>query len=173
MKTIDFRQRRLVAALACVAIALAAACTAWTLTRREAAPRVGYVLLNGANGDSDHWRGKVVLVNFWATDCASCVDEMPQLAATFRQYQARGFETLAVSMSYDAPARVRRFAQRQSLPFDVTIDTSGEIAQRFGKVELTPTSLLINKQGEIVKRYLGPLDFRDIQQSVERLLAES
>ena len=118
-------------------------------------------------------RGKVVLVNFWATSCTTCVHEMPQIIATHEQFKARGYETLAVAMSYDPPAYVANFAESRKLPFGVAIDNTGSVAKSFGDVRLTPTSYLINKRGEIVKRYVGEPDFAALHVLVEKLLAET
>ena len=144
-----------------------------SLSQRELAPKVNYVLLNGAKVDSGQWAGKVMLVNFWATSCTTCVKEMPQIIATHEKFQARGFDTLAVAMSYDPPAFVANFAESRKLPFSVAIDNTGDIARQFGKIQLTPTTLLINKRGEIVKRYVGEPDFAALHSLVEKLLAES
>jgi peroxiredoxin len=76
-------------------------------------------------------------------------------------------------MSYDPPAFVANFAESRKLPFGVAIDNTGEIAKQFGRVQLTPTTLLINKRGEIVKRYVGEPDFAALHGLVEKLLAES
>ena len=137
------------------------------------APNVGYTLLDGSRSSIEQLRGKVVLVNFWSTDCTTCMHEMPQIVATHQRFNARGYETLAVSMEYDPPAEVMRYAQERKLPFGVAIDLSGEIAQRFGDVKLTPTSVLIDKRGRIVKRYLGEPDFAALHRLVEELLAAS
>ncbi len=118
-------------------------------------------------------RGKVVLINFWATDCTTCVHEMPQIVATHEKYKARGYDTLAVAMSYDPPAYVINFAETRKLPFGVAIDNTGAIAKSFGQVQLTPTSVLIDKRGQIVKRYVGEPDFVALHQLVEKLLAET
>lgn len=144
-----------------------------SLGQRENAPAVSYVLLDGAKADSSQWKGKVMLVNFWATSCTTCVHEMPQIVATHEKYKARGFDTLAVAMSYDPPAFVANFAESRKLPFGVAIDNTGEIAGKFGKVQLTPTTVLINKRGEIVKRYVGEPDFAALHGLVEKLLAET
>jgi peroxiredoxin len=138
----------------------------------QAAPDVAYTLLDGTQGTTQQLRGKVVLVNFWATSCTTCVHEMPQIVATHERYKDRGYETLAVAMSYDTPAYVSNFARTRKLPFDVAIDHSGAIAKSFGVVQLTPTSVLINKRGEIVKRYVGEPDFAALHQLVEKLLAQ-
>lgn len=140
---------------------------------RPAAPDTTYTLLDGSRWTTAQLRGKVVLVNFWATDCATCVKEMPQLVATHEKYKSRGFETVAVSMRYDPPAYVVRYAEDHHLPFGVAIDNTGQIARQFGNVEATPTSVLIDKQGHVVKRYLGEPDFAALHALVEKLLTES
>src|SRR5690606_26509278 len=137
------------------------------------APTVAYTLLDGTRATTDELRGKVVLVNFWATSCTTCVKEMPQIVATHEKYKARGYDTLAVAMSYDPPAYVANFAESRKLPFGVAIDNTGVIARSFGDVQLTPTSVLINKRGEIDKRYVGEPDFAALHQLVEELLAET
>lgn len=144
-----------------------------SLGQRESAPPVSYVLLDGVKADSSQWKGKVMLVNFWATSCTTCVKEMPEIVATHQKFKGRGFDTLVVAMSYDPPAFVANFAESRQLPFGVAIDNTGEIARQFGRVQLTPTTVLINKRGEIVKRYVGEPDFAALHQLVEQLLAEA
>ena len=161
-----------VVAIAALVLGCAGA-TAVALARRDAAPVVGYTLLDGSQHRSDALRGKVVLVNFWATSCTVCVKEMPALMATYRQFQSRGFETLAVAMRYDPPAYVVNYARSRELPFPVAIDNTGEIARRFGDVQLTPTTFVINRRGEIVKRYVGAPDFAELHSLLDRLLSES
>ena len=138
-------------------------------SRVEQAPALSYTLLDGRRGGLAALRGHVVLVNFWATDCAPCVEEMPALVANWRKFSPQGFETLAISMRYDPPALVSNFAQARALPFGVVIDNTGEIADRLGKVQFTPTSLLINKRGEIVKRWVGKTDFAAIEPLIVEL----
>lgn len=147
----------------------------WGLTAcapREMAPDVTFVRLDGSAAKLSDWRGKVVLVNFWATSCASCVAEMPDMVRTHQQFQAQGYETLAVAMSYDPPAYVANFTKQRQLPFTVAIDNLGEIARAFGDVKITPTHFLLDKQGRVVKRYVGPPDFAAFRAKVEKLLAE-
>ena len=112
-------------------------------------------------------------MNFWSTDCTTCVREMPQIVATHEKFKARGFETLAVAMSFDPPAYVINFAETRKLPFGVAIDNTGAIAKSFDQVQVTPTTVLINKRGEIVKRFLGEPDFVALHQLIEKLLAET
>ena len=155
-----------IASVAGLALSMLASCS-----RVEQAPAVSYTLLDGRASDLAALRGHVVLVNFWATDCAPCVEEMPAMVANWRRFSPQGFETLAVSMHYDPPALVSNFAQAHALPFPVVIDNTGEIARRLGDVQFTPTSLLINKRGEIVKRWVGKTDFAMLAPLIAELVA--
>eukprot|EP01036_Dinobryon_divergens_P045957 gene45957-61438_t len=138
-----------------------------------AAPQSSFVLLDGSQKTTASFAGKVTLVNFWATTCVSCVKEMPQIVATWHKYQAQGFDTVAVAMEYDPPNWVLNFAQSRQLPFKVALDNTGEIAQQWGDVKLTPTTYLVDKQGRIVKRYVGEPDFAALHQLIEKLLAQT
>ncbi len=113
------------------------------------------------------------MVNFWATSCTTCVAEMPELIATYNKFKDRGYETVAVAMSYDPPSYVVNFAQTRQLPFKVAIDNTGGAARAWGDVKLTPTTFLVNKRGEIVKRFVGTPDFVELHQLIDKLLAES
>ncbi len=140
---------------------------------RETAPPFDYTLLDGTRASSAGLRGKVLLMNFWATSCAVCVAEMPAIVATHQRFRARGYETLAVAMQYDAPARVAGFAESRRLPFGVVIDNTGAIARAFGDVALTPTTFLIDRRGAIARRHVGAPDFAALHAQVETLLAEA
>lgn len=139
----------------------------------EPAPPTTYLLLNGTRTSTADFRGKVTLVNFWATTCVSCVKEMPALAATYNKFKDRGFETVAVAMSYDPPAYVSNFAQTRQLPFKVALDNTGEAAKAWGDIKVTPTTFIVDKHGQIVKRYVGEPDFAALHQLLDKLLSAS
>jgi peroxiredoxin len=140
---------------------------------KDAAPKSTFVLLDGTQTTTTELKGKVTLVNFWATSCVSCVKEMPALVDTYNKFKDRGYETVAVAMSYDEPRFVLNFAQTRQLPFKVAIDNTGEIAQSWGDVKLTPTTYLVDKQGQIVKRFVGEPDMTALHQLIEELLGRA
>lgn len=140
---------------------------------QERAPESSFVLLDGSKISTEQLKGKVMLVNFWATSCTTCVAEMPELVATYNKYRDNGYETLAVAMSYDPPAYVVNFTETRKLPFKVAIDNTGANARDWGDVKLTPTTYLVNKRGEIVKRYVGTPDFAELHRLIEKLLSEA
>ena len=136
------------------------------------APNSTFVLLDGSSRTTADLKGKVTLVNFWATSCVTCVAEMPKVIATYNKYHAQGFDTLAVAMSYDPPSYVVNYAETRKLPFQVAIDNTGAVAKAWGGVQLTPTTYIVNRQGEIVKRYVGEPDFAELHQLIEKLLVK-
>lgn len=140
--------------------------------RREGAPEVSYTLLDGSAAHLSALRNRVVLVNFWATSCATCVQEMPALVDTWRRFRGRGYETLAVAMQHDPPALVARFAEIQALPFGVVIDNTGAVARAFGDVRVTPTTFVIDKRGQVAARYEGAPDFAKLHHLLNDLLSE-
>ena len=140
---------------------------------RDSAPSVGYTLLDGRSEQLAAQRGKVVLVTFWATSCVVCVREMPELVATWRRFQARGYDTLAVAVQHDPPALVASFAESRALPFGVAIDNTGAVAKAFGSVRATPTHFVIDKRGGIAARGVGAPDFGALHAQIERLLGET
>ena len=137
--------------LAGVAVAAFAAVGAYVYldTGRTAAPESTFVLLDGSSQTTADLRGKVTLVNFWATSCTTCVAEMPEIIATHQKFNSRGFDTIAVAMSYDPPSYVVNFAETRKLPFKVAIDNTGAVAKAWGDVRLTPTTYIVNKRQQL------------------------
>jgi len=160
----------ILAAVVAAAIAFAAFAV---LNARPAAPQVTFVSLQGEKITTESLRGKVVLVNFWATDCVTCVKEMPEITATYNKYRARGFETIAVAMRHDPPNYVLNFTEKNKLPFTVALDPMGELAKAFGEVKLTPTTFVIDRQGRVVTRILGEPDFAKLHELIEKGLAKA
>lgn len=140
---------------------------------REQAPATDFVLLSGAKYSAAQLKGRVTLVNFWATSCASCVKEMPQMVQTYQQFAPKGFDLIAVAMSYDPPNYVVNYAETRKLPFKVALDSDGAAARAYPGVKVTPTSFLVDKQGRIAKRWVGEPDFAQLHKEITGLLAES
>jgi peroxiredoxin len=155
-------------AAAAVALAMAA-----FFTRTTAAPQVTFVSLQGEKVTVAGLKGRVGLVNFWATDCPVCIREMPAMVRTYERFRGRGLEFIAVAMRHDPPHLVVGYSERNRLPFTVALDPLGEIAQAFGEVKLTPTTFVIDKRGNIVFKITGEPDFTKLHQLLEEKLAES
>ncbi|ATP30435.1 thioredoxin [Chromobacterium violaceum] len=134
------------------------------------APEVKLTSLTGAVTSTSALKGKVVLVNFWATSCPGCVEEMPEIKKLHQKYGGKGLNVLAVAMSYDPPNYVQNFVAKNQLPFFVALDPQGATAKAFGDIQLAPTTFLIDKQGNIIKRYVGVMNFAEVRKLIEQHL---
>ncbi|MDO9205712.1 TlpA disulfide reductase family protein [Methylotenera sp.] len=123
------------------------------------APNVTFTTIEGKKIPMSALKGKVVLVNFWATDCSICIKEMPELVNFYNLYKHKGFEVIAVAMPDDPPAQVLNYATIKMLPFPVMHDGLAEITKMFGDVDLTPTTFIFDKHGKLLQRTIGEINF--------------
>ncbi|NDP49032.1 MAG: TlpA family protein disulfide reductase, partial [Sulfuriferula multivorans] len=89
---------------------------------------------------------------------------------TYNQYKGRGFEVIAIAMSYDPPNYVASFVKTRQLPFPVALDVNGEHARAFGNIQVTPTTFLIGKDGSILEQKLGDFDFVKLKAMLDKEL---
>lgn len=141
--------------------------------QKETINNLNMTSIQGEKITSNNLLGKVVLINFWATDCPSCIAEMPDLIETYNKYKKQNFELIAVSMFYDPPSRVLSFSKNNKLPFSVVLDIDKKIASQFNGVTLTPTSFLIDHEGKIINKIIGEINFDEFTNLLEKALKES
>ena len=122
------------------------------------APNAVFKTIGGETISLAALHGRPVLVTFWATDCPSCLEEIPQLIKLHQEFSPQGLTIIAVAMYYDPPNHVQEMAAAKQLPYAVALDPTAEHAKAFGNVRLTPTSFLIDTNGMIVMEKLGELD---------------
>ena len=140
---------------------------------QQKVPDATFTLLSGQKiSTASDLKGKVYLVNFWATSCETCMKEMPEMINTYNKFKGRGLEFVAVAMNYDAPMYVTNYAQTRKLPFKVAMD-DGSAARQFGNVQLTPTTFVIDKNGKILKRYVGEPTFAELDQLLDKALGSA
>jgi peroxiredoxin len=142
-----------------------------SMNQQQSVPDVTFVSLAGQKISTQSLRGKVVMVNFWATSCTTCVKEMPHMIETYNKFKGQGLEFVAVAMKYDPPNYVVNFTETRKLPFTVALDSGGDIAKAFNDVALTPTTYVIGKDGKVLKRYVGEPDFVALHQLLQKALA--
>ena len=128
------------------------------------------ITISGEKITSQQLLGKITLINFWATDCPGCINEMPGLIETYNQYKDQGLEVIAVAMYYDPPSRVISFTKNNNLPFPVVLDTKKEIISKFNNVKLTPTSIILDKNGYVINTIIGEIDFNEFNKNLIKLL---
>lgn len=144
----------------------------FNLANKPQAPDVTFTTLDGTKISMADLKGKVVMVNFWATDCPGCIAEMPGLIETYNTYKDKGVALIAVAMPYDPPAQVLNYTKQKALPFPVMHDGLAEISNAFGDVSLTPTTFIFDKKGNRLKRIIGELEFSGLHQLLNTELAK-
>jgi len=142
---------------------------AWIPPSKRIAGEPSFTTLTGESIAWPSLRGRLVLVAFWATDCPSCIAEIPHLVELYRRYHQQGLEIIAIAMYYDPPSHVVEMAQAKQLPYPVVLDLDGRHARAFGDVNLTPTTFLIDRDGNVVSRTTGLVDQSDMWARIEQL----
>ncbi|MBT7121104.1 MAG: TlpA family protein disulfide reductase, partial [Nitrosomonadales bacterium] len=94
----------------------------------------------------------------------------PGLIETYKQYHAQGLEIIAVAMYYDPPSRVVSYSKNNKLPFPVVLDSNKEIMNKFNDIKLTPTSIILDKNGYVINTIVGEINFKDFNKEIAKLL---
>jgi peroxiredoxin len=137
----------------------------------EKAPPLSGPALDGKTVSLAGFAGKVVLVDFWATWCDPCREEIPDLVKLRDRLEGRGFEILGVSMDEEGAAAVKKFAAKQPISYPVALN-GGERPPAGWVVPGLPTAYLIGRQGEVLKRWFGEKDMPDLEKDVTAALAK-
>ena len=135
-------------------------------------PDLAFVDLDSSKpGNLTDYRGKILLVNFWASWCAPCRKEMPALMQISREYESKGVGVLGVAMDVGGFDGVRRFLQDVEVTYPIVIPKGR--ASSLGSVRVLPTTWLIDTEGRVALVYAGAMKEEMFRQGVERLLAEA
>ncbi|KAF0812444.1 Thiol-disulfide oxidoreductase ResA [Andreprevotia sp. IGB-42] len=134
------------------------------------APGFSATTMDGKLLTSAELQGKVMLINFWATSCTGCVKEVPELIKLQNRFGKKDFETIGIALDYDDPAYINRFIGKFGINYAVIHDKDGQIAEKFGKISLAPTSFVIDKKGKIVRKIIGEVDMAEMEKTIESLL---
>jgi peroxiredoxin len=134
------------------------------------APDVTFKTIHGEQISLADLRGKPVFVNFWASSCGYCLEEMPHLAILYRELSVKGLQIIGVAMPYDKPSHVVHVSKQLNIPYPIAIDPYDKVAKAFGNVQFTPTSFLINAQGMVIEKTTGRSNLTKLRTQIIRLL---
>ena len=126
----------------------------------------------GSRVDSVSFRGKVVVLNFWATWCPPCRLEMPAMERLYQEFRGKGLEIVAVNFM-ESRELVQAFAEEQKLTYPMLLDSRAEIAERYGVMRL-PETVLIGREGEVIAKTIGYKEWYkdDVRELVAALLED-
>jgi len=137
--------------------------------QRKQAPNFSLKDADGNAVNLSDYRGKVVLVNFWATWCGPCEAEIPWFIEFEKKYKDQGFAVLGVSMDDDGWKSVRPYVASHKINYRVMIG-SEVVSQQFGEIESLPTSFVLDREGRIASNHIGLVDKVDYQNEIVKLL---
>jgi peroxiredoxin len=129
-----------------------------SLTDGRKAPNFSLDGLSGRRVELKQFKGKVVVLSFWATWCGPCKEELPSIEALHRQFKGKDLAVLTVSVDYEGTVPVEKYIAKQGYTFYVLVDAKGSLLDLYG-VELIPTTILIDKKGRLIGKALGPRDW--------------
>ena len=165
------KTRGIITVVSLIALVSLASWVFLSIAGTKRAPDVTFKTIDGRQLDLQSLRGKPVLVTFWATTCTGCMKEMPHLIALYRDLSPR-LEIIGVAMAYDPPSQVVKLTELIQVPYPISLDIDGKIANAFGNVMLTPTSFLISPDGKIIKYMVGEMDMDKLHTRIVDLLAK-
>jgi peroxiredoxin len=122
---------------------------------KRKAPDCTLEALNGEKIQLKALKGKMIFLNFWATWCGPCKEEMPSMEALHQKFKAKDFVFLTVAVDYGGAKRVREFIEKQRYQFPVVVDPAGKTLDLF-EINKIPSTLVIDKKGRIIGRAIGP-----------------
>jgi peroxiredoxin len=137
-----------------------------------AAPDFSLTSLDGRRVKLSDYRGKTVLLNFWATWCPPCKVEMPWFADLQKQYAKDGLVVLGIAMDDSEPASIAKFASQMGVNYQVLLGTD-QVSDDYGDVQYLPTTFYISRNGTIVDKMTGLLERKDIEDAVKKALNSS
>lgn len=137
--------------------------------KAEIAPQIDYKRIDGSVLPAHALYDKVVIVNFWSTNCGSCIAEIPHLKNLYEKYNKQDLEIISVAMQQDQLQSIIQLIYNKKIPYSVTYDADGRIAQTWGGIQYTPTTFIINKKGEVTRRIIGESS-AELESEIQKLL---
>lgn len=138
----------------------------------KAAPDFALTNLSGKTVRLSDFKGKVVLLDFWATWCAPCRMEIPEFVQLQKQYADKGFTMLGIALDEEGAAVVKPLAQKLGINYPAVIGNI-QVAAAYGGIEALPTTFLIGRNGNILKTYVGARDKSEFQQDIQSALPQT
>lgn len=137
------------------------------------APNFSVTSLTDETVTLENYKGKVVLLDFWATWCKPCVQTMPSLQKLHDRFSTKNFSVLGISIDERGEKKVKAFAKKHRLTYPIFLDAKTNPAWESYNVKVIPAMFLIDASGQIVQQWTGEPDFKEVERVVENLLTKT
>jgi thiol-disulfide isomerase/thioredoxin len=152
---------------------LAAALLSFLFAQAAEQPQLTLKDMQGVNHSIADYRGKIVVLNFWATWCVPCKDEMPIFGEVDKRYRAQGVVVLAASLDDEKTRKyINQFARSYKMNFPILVDATSDDMKRIGLGEMVPSTLFLDRDGTVAGKILGQAPKKDVFRRVEWLLSD-
>lgn len=138
----------------------------------EPVPDLTLETMDGQSLDLAAQEGRVLLINFWATWCAPCRKEIPDLKKLHSDLNAEGLTVIGVALDQDGAEVVKPFADQLDINYPIVIDSEGSTESEFGPVYGLPTTVVVDPNGQITKRVIGIFPVEEMRPTLEEMLAD-
>jgi peroxiredoxin len=128
--------------------------------------------LNGNTVSLSDFKGKVIILDFWATWCPPCVKEIPHFVELYDQYNDREFVVVGISVDREGVGVVKSFVQKYKVDYPILM-TDGQVEKAYGNIVSIPTTFVIDSEGKIRSKYIGYRDKSVFEKDIKALLAEA
>ena len=141
---------------------------AYSLDDAQLAPDFVLTDIYGNTLRLSDFKGKVVLIDFWATWCPFCRESIPMLKSLYEEYKDKGFVVVGIALEYDGGRTLRRFAKQKNIAYPLAVGKES-LATEYSAYGV-PTRFLINRQGEIVEKFIGFREKEVLESAIQELL---
>jgi peroxiredoxin len=139
----------------------------------EPVPDLTLETMDGETINLAEQKGKTLLINFWATWCAPCREEIPDLKTLHSELKAEGLTVIGIALDRQGREVVAPFVNEQSINYPIVIDDEGTVESAFGPIRGLPTTLLVTPGGQVTKRILGVFPTEKMKPTLQEMLTES
>lgn len=127
--------------------------------------------INGKSVSLNDYKGKVIILDFWATWCPPCREEIPDFIALQNEYGKKGLQIIGIAVDRDGIKSVKPFYENMGMNYPVLL-TDGKVESRYGGIRAIPTTFIIDKKGSIVKKYVGFQSKAVFEKEIKELLTK-